>query len=141
MVRTEAVALRFARMVATAAAVGFVLVDAAAAVLQRDQAQTQRGMAQLGPPVDMALIYLFVLPPLSWLLLRLIGVRPASVVALLGWLAVWPVILLFDEPGGLHRTAWEYGLQGALAYAVGAVLVASGRLLIGPDRDRAAPRP
>jgi hypothetical protein len=109
------------------------MVSVAAVFLQNQQRQAGIGFGQLGPAIDMVFIWVVLLPALGWPVLRVVGARPAWGIALLGPVALLPTIELFDQPGGLHRTAWAYGLQGALAYAAaGAVVLAVARL------DRAA---
>lgn len=67
-----------------AAAVGFSIVGAAAVFLQDRQRHAGRGFEQLGPGIDMVFIWIVVLPPLGWLLLRIVAVRPAWAVAFVG---------------------------------------------------------
>jgi hypothetical protein len=120
---------------ALAALVGFAMVGLAAAVLQAVQRHAGgSGLKQLGPAVDLVLVWVFVLPVLGWVPLRIVGVRPAWAVAILGPVLMLPILVAFDRPGGLHRTAWAYGLQGALAYALSAALMLGVAAALRPRR-------
>ncbi|MFI1995457.1 hypothetical protein [Actinoplanes sp. NPDC020271] len=105
------------------AAVGFAMVLPAAVFLKDLHRQSASGFGGLEAVADMALIWIFVLPPVGWLLLRLVGTRPAWVAALLGPVMLAVVIRLLHQSGGRLWPAGVYGLQGALAYAITAVLV------------------
>jgi hypothetical protein len=72
--------------------------------------------------IHLAVAYLAAFP-VGWLLLRLVGVRPAWLIAFVGQLAWLPIVVLFSQPGGMHLTAAQYGLEGALAYALATMVV------------------
>jgi hypothetical protein len=116
--------------VAAAACAGFAMVTTAAAVLQAED-RNAIGLKRLAAGYQMVLIYIFVLPFAGWILLRLLRLRPASVVAILGQILFVPVLIVLNRPGGLHYPPWGYGLEAAVAYGTAAVVVLSGSTLLG----------
>jgi hypothetical protein len=130
--------LRLALRCVAAATVGFVMITVAAAVLRVDQRHADPGLGGLGPAIDLVLVWVLVLPWLAWILLRIVQVRPAWAVSLLGAVLFLPVLAMFNRPGGLTFTAWQYGLEGALPYGVAALICLSVAAAVGSGLSSAA---
>jgi hypothetical protein len=108
-----------------AAGVGFVMFGVCAALIKADMRRGSGMFNNLGATIVFYVIYYLVLPWLGWLLLRLLGVRPAWAVAFLGWFALWLMLGMYHDAQAdalLPGTVWENGLKGALAYVFAATL-------------------
>jgi hypothetical protein len=122
-----------------AGGVGFAIVSASAAYLRHIERTSAATRSPVGAAPYFVLIYVFGLPVVGWVALRVLTVRPAWAVALTGpWILAVVLMAFYQPAAGFHRTTAAYGLQGALAYAlayaivIGLSLVMRGR----PDRAR-----
>ena len=108
----------------SAAGVAFIMYTPTASALLNENAHTPPGFGKFGPALHLAIAFAATLP-VGWLLLLLVRVRPAWAVAVFGPVAWLPIALLFNQPGGANLAAWQYGLEGALSYALAALVIRS----------------
>lgn len=104
-----------------AAALGFVTVSPAAALLLYDHDHAEGAFSQIGPAFHLLLTLVLFLPAVAWILLRGFAIRPAWLIALLGEALLLVLVVATVQPGGRYLLWWEYGGEGAVGYGLAAL--------------------
>jgi hypothetical protein len=140
--------VRVACQIARGAGLGFLLGLATALALlaeyhesQIKASQTGNDLVLGGPMLILGVLYVFLLPWLSWGLLAALYVRPAWLAALASLLLTVPALLLVQVsfgPGSQPRPAWAYALAAALGFAVGSALAALREFGLASPRGNSA---